>query len=291
MENRAGEKQSKGINGWLILMVAIIIASIISWLLVTNLAAPKSDYAAEITRINNSLSHMKDSATSLDKFTGYQSSRIDDLTDSTQTKFDEIDGSFKEVDSKITTANNKINETQGNLTGLNTQVDAVATQTTQINSQLTTVTQEADTTKTALDTLTTQVNNQTNGVQISPTESSGSITLNIKSDTSRTVAFQIVFRPTSDMPQTATMDSALSALYSAPPVTLTAGSSVRGDYTLFWSTSDSKYHLGQISFITMGTALTTGSQTKSISYTASSGTYEVLVSVEYPTGAYSTGTW
>jgi hypothetical protein len=89
------------------------------------------------------------------------------------------------------------------------------------------------------------------------------------------------------MPQLATMDTSLAALYSAPPVSLTAGSSVRGDYTLYWDTSNNMYDLGMINFLTNSTSLTAGLNTKTITY-STSGTYQILITPEYTIG---TGSW
>jgi hypothetical protein len=208
------------------------------------------------------------------------------------------------VNNSIIDSNNKISQTQADLAGvktqannlktqtdsLKTQTDALGTQATQLGSQLTTVSQKTDTTKTSLDSLTTKVAGLAPGLQITPSWSSGYITLTINSDIAQTIAFKLDFRPTSDMPTAVnTMDAALATLYVAPPVALTAGSAVRGDYTLFWSTSDSTYHVGGISFITMGTALTAGANTKTISY-STSGSYEILIIPIYPTGT-PTGSW
>jgi hypothetical protein len=52
---------------------------------------------------------------------------------------------------------------------------------------------------------------------------------------------------------------------------------------------DGKYHLQKIIFITQGTALTAGSQIKTITFTTT-GSYEVLITPVYVTGN-STGSW
>ena len=289
-ENKNYINKARGANVWLVAIVAILVASLINWFMVTNLAEPKSVYAADINKINNSIGHENDSATSLNAFSSYQNTLISNLSDNTQSQFDDVNNS-------ITDANNKINQTQTDLAGvqtqannLKTQTDNMATQATQLNNQLTTVSQTAANTQTSLNTLTTKVNGLAPGLQIVPTSSSGTITLTIKSDVAQTVAFMVEFRPTTDMPTTmATMDTALTALYTTPPVTLTAGSSVRGDYTLYWNSTDSTYHVGLISFITMGTSLIAGMNTKTITYNTT-GTYEILITPVLPTGT-STGSW
>ena len=86
------------------------------------------------------------------------------------------------------------------------------------------------------------------------------------------------------------IDEVYQSLYTTPPVTLTAGSAVRGDYALFWNTSDNMYYLGLISFDTMGTYLAAGANTKSITYSTTSDNYEILITPENLTGT-STGSW
>jgi hypothetical protein len=295
--NNNNFKKNSGVNVWLVAIAIVLVTTLINWLLVTNLAAPKTVYAADINKINNSMSHVNDSTTSLNNFTNYENTRIDTLSDDTQNQFDDVNNS-------ITDSNNKISQTQADLAGvktqannlktqtdsLKTQTDTLGTQATQLGSQLTTVSQKADSTKTSLDTLTTKVAGLAPGLQITPSWSSGYITLTINSDVAQTIAFKLDFRPTSDMPTSVnTMDAALAALYAAPPVALTAGSAVRGDYTLYWSTTDSTYHIGDISFITMGTALSAGSNTKTITY-STSGSFEILITPVYLTGT-STGSW
>ena len=290
-------KKTGGVNVWLVAIIAILIASLIAWFMVTNLAAPKSVYAADVNQINNSMSHVNDSTTSLNNFMSFENTKIADLSDNTQSQFDD-------VNSSITDATNQISQTQSDLAGiktqannlktqtdnLQTQTNTLTTQSTKLTSQLTNVSQTATNTQTSLNTLTTLVNGLAPGLQIVPSATSSTITLEIDSDDAQIVAFNIVFRPTTDMPtSSATMDAAMAILYAAPPVTLTAGSSVRGDYTLYWNTTDSTYYVGQISFITMGTSLTAGNNTKTITF-ATSGTYEILITPVYLTGT-SAGSW
>lgn len=300
-EQKYETDKPRGMNRWLVAIIVIIIASAISWVMVTNLAVSKSDYASEIKGINNTIGHITDSAASLGNFASYQNSRIDTLTDATQAHFDEVNNSIADANNRIDDSNNKISQTQSDLAvvkaqadnlktqtdNLKTQTDTLKTQSTTLTSKLASVSQEADNTKSNLDTLNTKVNSLAAGLQITPSVSSGIITLTIQSDIAQTVAFRIDFRPTSDMPQAATLDASLAALYTTPPVTLTANLPVRGDYILFWSAS--AYHLGLISFTTMGTSLAAGTNTKSITFTTS-GTYEILITPEYPTGT-STGSW
>jgi uncharacterized coiled-coil protein SlyX len=299
-----------GINIWLIAVGAILIASTISWFMVRDMAVSKSLVNSEINAITNSLNHLNDANSNVVSFTGYQDNLINGLGDKTQSQIDSVNDS-------ITDANNQIKQTNTNLEAVTTQVSSLqtqtgalqtqtnalqtqtntlqtqtsglATQTTQLNTQLTTVNQTVSSAQTALTALTAKVNALPAGIQITPTVSSGTISLSIISTIAQTLAFEIEFRPTSDMPQLATMDASLSALYTTPPVTLTAGSSVRGDYALYWNTSDSLYHLGGITFSTMRTSLAAGTTTKSITF-STTGSYEIIITPEYITGT-STGSW
>jgi peptidoglycan hydrolase CwlO-like protein len=298
-------RKTRGINVWLVAAAGVLAASLISFLIVTNLAAPKSVYAADVSKIDNSVNHQNDATTSLNNFISFENNKIDNLSDDTQSQFDSTNG-------LIADANSSINQTQDDLSTVKTQVNnlktqsdslqnqattlqaqtsGLATQATQLNTQLATVSQTATNTQTALTKLTATVSGLPAGLQITPSANTNSITLNINSSAAQTIAFEIEFRPTTDMPTSvATMDAALSALYVSPPVTLTAGSSaVRGDYTLYWDTTDSTYHVGQISFLTTGTALTVGLNSKTLNY-VTSGQYEILITPVYITGT-STGSW
>jgi archaellum component FlaC len=289
--------KTRVVNVWLVAFVAILIATLINWFMVTNLAASKTVYASEINKINNSVGHMNDSATSLTGFTDYQNTRIDELNDSTQSQFDDVNSSIADVNNKTGQVQNDLAGVKNQANNLKIQTDSLQNQTntltvqsTQLTGQLTTVRQTASNTQTSLDTLTTKVNGLAPGLQIVLSSTSSAITLTINSDVAQNIAFNIAFRPTSDMPtSSATMDAALAVLYTAPPITLTAGSSVRGDYTLYWNAADGAYHVGQISFITTGTALTAGTNTRTITYTTTDN-YEILVTPLFLTGT-STGSW
>jgi len=303
--NKNESKNKYGVSIWLTAIVAIIITSLVSWLMISNLAAPKTAYASDITRIDNSMNHITDSASSLNSFTDYQNTLISDLKDSTQTQFDDINNSITDTNNALDQAQTdttaSIAGVQNQVNGLKTQADALGTQTnqlgaqaaqlgTQLGNQITTVSQKADSTKTSLDTLTAKVNGLAGGMRITPTVSGSTITLSISSDVAQSLAFNVEFRPTSDVPTTlATMDAALASLYATPPVTLVAGSAIRGDYTLYWSTSDTSYHVGTITFMTMRTSIAAGSNTKTMSFSFT-GSYEILITPIYPTGT-TTGSW
>ena len=302
-ENKNYKTKRGAVNVWLVAFVAILVASLLSWFMLNDLATSKTIFNSEINKITNSLEHINDADSSAVSFTSYQDNLINNLSDNTQSQF----GS---VNNAINDANTQISQTQTNLAVVNTQVNnlqtqanalqtqtgslqaqtsTLATQSTQLNTQLTTASQTASSTQTALAKLTASVASLPSGLQITPSVSSGAITLSINSSVAQTVAFDIEFRPTTDMPQLATMDASLAALYTAPPVVLTAGAPVRGDYTLYWNTPDSLYHLGTINFLTMGTSLVSGLNTKTITY-VSSGSYQILITPEYVTGT-STGSW
>lgn len=291
-----------GVNIWLIALIVILIASLISWFMVYEIAASKVLLNSEIVNVTNSLEHLNDANSNVVTYTSYQDNLINNLGDKTQSQFDSVTDSITDADNQISqtqtnlaVATTQISSLQTQANALQTQTNAVqtqtsglATQTAQLNTQLSTVSQTATSAQTALTTLTTKVNNLPAGIQITPSVSSGTISLSINSSIAQTVAFEIEFRPTADMPQLATMDASLAALYASPPITLTAGSSVRGDYTLYFG-SDSLYHIGEITFLTMRTSLAAGTSTKTITF-STTGSYEILITPEFVTGT-STGSW
>jgi uncharacterized phage infection (PIP) family protein YhgE len=254
------------------------------------------------------LEHITDSTSSLNDFTSYQDSQIETLSNNTKSELGDANNAIADANNEIsqtqsglatvsTETNNLQNQTsslqsqtsnlQNQTSSLQNQTNSLTSQTTQLSSQLKNVSQTAAGTQTALTALTATVNSLPTGLQITPSVSSNTISLSINSSIAQTVALEIVFVPTADMPQLATMDTSLAALYSAPPVSLTAGSSVRGDYTLYWDTSNNVYDLGMINFLTNSTSLTAGLNTKTITY-STSGTYQILITPEYTTG---TGSW
>jgi predicted DNA binding CopG/RHH family protein len=310
-------RKLKGINVWLVAVIALLIASLINWFMLTNMAAPKSVYSSEAAKINNALEHLNDASASLTNFTSYEDTKIDNLSDDTQSQFDDVNNSIKDANTNIGQAQSDLTAIKSDATALKNEVDGssgLSSQLTSVksdtdtlknevdgsnglSSQLTTLSQTAAT-QSALNTLSTKVSSLTPSLQIIPTWSSGYITLTINSDVAQTVAFQIVFRPvaTFSLPAGNTsMDTALATFYATPPIVLTAGSVVRGDYTFYHSTSTGVYNLGLISFITMGTSLSAGANTKTITYTTSSSYsyssgYEILITPVYLTGT-STGSW
>jgi uncharacterized coiled-coil protein SlyX len=303
--------KEKSNHVWLVALVAILVGSFLSWLMVYNLAASKSAFTSEINKINNSLEHIGDANSSMVSFSGYQDNLFNSLSDSTQSQFGNVNNAISDANKQIiqnktnlTAVTTRVSSLQTQISTLQTQTGTLqtqnntlqtqssnqATQLTQLNTQLTTLNQTAGSTQTALTSLTAKVNALPAGLQIAPSVSSNTITLTINSSVAQAVDFDIEFRPTTDFPTTkATMDGALAALYTTPPVTLTAGSSVRGDYTLYWNTSDSTYHLGAITFVTMRTSLSAGTNTKTLTF-VTTGSYEILITPEYPTGT-STGSW
>jgi len=112
------------------ILLTVTVSSLITWGLIDGLATPKTAFTTDtnssvntIDHINglvNTIDHMKDSATSLNSFTGYVNNRVDTLTDSTQTHFDEVEGRMTNdetnIDTKASTADlnsfkNSVNNT------------------------------------------------------------------------------------------------------------------------------------------------------------------------------------
>ena len=129
-------RKTNGVYVWLVAIIAILIASLINWFMVTNLAAPKSVYAADVDRIDNSISHANDSTASLNNFMSFENTKIADLSDNTQSQFDDVNGS-------ITDANNKIGQTLSDLGGVKTQANNLKTQTDNLQNQTNTLTTQS----------------------------------------------------------------------------------------------------------------------------------------------------
>jgi hypothetical protein len=271
MTNRPVSNRSN-IYKWLsVCMAIIVVCSLISWAMVTGLAAPKSDYTDNIKRLDDSVSHIKDSVTGLDRLQTTQ-------TNDNLNRFDDIDLAVSDVTDRIGQAETGVGDLKSQADNLNITV-------TGINSTVNSV-------KTDVDTLKAKRNG---AISVIPSYTDNStITLSITTDTSQTVAFELEFRPTTEIQLTdTTLDAVLKTLYTASPqlVTLSAGStSIRGDYNIYWKgNTTNKYYLRNITFITPRTSLIAGTQTKTLNYT-DVGAYEIIVSPIYITGA-STGSW
>ena len=230
--------KEKGNNVWLVALIAILVGSVLSWVMVYSLAASKSVFNAEINKINNSLAHMGDANSSMVSFTGYQDNLLNSLSDSMQSQFSNVNNAISDANKQIsqtktnlTAVTNQVNSLQTQIGTLQTQTGTLqtqsntlqtqssnqATQLTQLNTQLTTLNQTAANTQTALTTLTAKVNALPAGLQITPSVSSNTITLTINSSVAQTVAFNIEFRPTTDFPTTkATMDGGACGIVHYP---------------------------------------------------------------------------
>jgi archaellum component FlaC len=327
MENNGkggGIKKSMGLKiGWaaFILIVVVIACSAISWTLVTRLATPKSIYAADITKINNTVGHMRDLENGLNSYASVQNSKINDLSDSTQVSLDSANNKISEVNVRADKIQADVATVSSHADNLGSQLTTQSTQfgnqisevkqqisdarsaTDSLTNNFNTLTANSATLSTNLNTLTATVNGITGGTQVTPSVSysstnggTGSITLEIESGIAQTMAFRVEFRPTADLAQAATMDASLSALYAAPAVTLnetsTGGTAVRGDYNLYWSTTDSKYHLGTVIFMTQETYLYAGPNSKTLYFSYKAGTapsFEILVTPVCAAASTSTG--
>ena len=315
--------KSGGMGGWKLALtiIGVVVASAaISWGMLSYYATPKSEAQSEITKINNTVGHIKDMTTGLDNFAGNQNTKIDNLTDDTQSRFDV-------TDKQIGDANSKIDKTQSDLAGVKSEADNLTAQTSQLSSQLSGVSQrvtaaqtEADTLTTAvntvntnistvntnINTLTTAVNGIVGGLQITPTVTSSStnggtgyISLSINSSIAQTLAFKVEFRPTVDLAlNNSTYEGLLKALYTSAttPVNLyetsSSGTAVRGDYVVYYNTSDTKFHVGEIVFITQETSLSAGATSETLYFTYATGTapsFEVLITPEHEASSTTTG--
>ena len=298
-------KKSGSIGGWPLVIALFIVlgaGAAISCGINSRLSPSKSDYQRTVTGISNSLDHMHDLETGLSNLASAQGNKMNDLSDSAQDLGEQIDGLGSKTDdiqSKVSSLqvkaddlnkqtsdlNNKLN---GQISDVNQKIDVETSARQALNSTVNQI-------NSSVTTLTSTVNGITGGIQIIPTilwnsGTSGTIDLAINSSYTQNIVFKVEFRATTDVAETSTMDTSLAALYGAPPVSLTAGSSIRGDYTLFWNTSDSKYHLGFVTFITGTTALATGTQTKDMTFNISSGSYEILITPVFTT-ADLTSVW
>ncbi len=295
---------------WLLLVLAVIVSSGISWGLITNLAAPKTEYAASVKGINNSLNHINDRASGLDNFAGYQYAKMKDFQEDTQIKFEEVDARIADAENRENIIEEDIDSLKTDLgtlyddTGnLETEIAALVASNNTVKSEVTALKTDRDTLKTDVnglktdrDTIKTDVTTLKTvigGLQLIPTltslstsadnKRSGNIHLVIRSDITQYIALRIEFRPTADKILSATMDASLSSLYTTPPVTITTSAAVvrsGGDYNLFFKGgSDNKYFLGSVFFITNRIYLTARTEcTRDIVFTESDiSDYEIII--------------
>jgi peptidoglycan hydrolase CwlO-like protein len=316
MENpEAKYKQSKSKNSfyymkWALLIVGIGVLTWGVYAYVTTIKSDNSNNSGAVLAINNQLGHIDDRTTGLDNLATYQDNKLNTLSDDTQRKFEETDSQITTLQNDLTDTQSKLTDTQNSLTDANTNITNLQNSLSDTQTNLDTVHSDVSTLQndladvktdlsnkaeqTDLTALSKQVSELASGLQITPSISGNTISLLIKSDVAQTIAFDIEFRPTTDMPQLTGLDTSMQGLYGTPPVVLTVGTkSVSPDFRMTFSPTagggDGKYHLQKIIFITQGTALTAGSQIKTITFTTT-GSYEVLITPVYVTGN-STGSW
>jgi predicted nucleic acid-binding Zn-ribbon protein len=162
-------EKKRGISRWWIVysaLITVFICSVISWALISTLAANKSEHASDITQINNTLGHIKDMTTGLNNYANYQDN-------STQTRFDDVDseilGINNELDDNLDQhdqINNDIADVKNNLTSA---VAAVKTKTDNLDTTLTSlntaVNDSSSGLKAKVDNLNTTVNDASSGLK------------------------------------------------------------------------------------------------------------------------------
>jgi archaellum component FlaC len=220
---------------------------------------------------------------------------------SIQNSLASLSSSLSGVSAEAGSLNTAVNSLNSELATLQTNVASLSTA---INDPTTGL-------KTQVNNLSSQVNNLSatvngiSGMQIVPsitaTTGGGKISLAINSTqtvTSQLVAFSVTFYPQTVVVEATTshtMDAVLAALNVTPPVTLTPGGSsgtavAAGNinYSLYWASPD--YNLGSITFLTAGTSIIKGTQTKTLAYTVTgSTTYNVVITPEFEPASNSAG--
>ena len=94
-ESRNKVGKHDGISVWWIAITALIsvlICSVISWVLINNMTAAKSDYIQGSTKVDNTLIHIQDANEALNIYDGYQDTKVQEMYDSTQVKVEDIEG-------------------------------------------------------------------------------------------------------------------------------------------------------------------------------------------------------
>lgn len=326
-QNKTSVKNFNGFSVVLITLLIVIVCSAISVALIYGLAAPKSSYRSEINVLINTIDHLKDGETTLNNLASNQNSvvnsnvqgintlnanvnKIQSNLSSVQaqantltTQSSQLSSQLNNVSQTVTNQGNSIGTLNSNVAAITTSVSSLTTSVGGLNTSVGSLTTSVSSLNTSVGSLTTTVKNMVSGLQLSPTISASSttggtgyITLALNSSTVQTVAFQIEFIPSAASNQLAsgtTMDGILQNLYSSPPIQLNEGSSngtsVRGDYDVFWNGSN--YQVGEIIFVTQGTNLSIGTQTKTIyfTYNPTAISYNVVITPVYESINTSTG--
>jgi prefoldin subunit 5 len=313
---QAGQNRNRWLI-WVLPVFTLAVCTLISWLLVTQLAPAKSDYDNELPTVNHDITHMQDRLTGLDNIASRQIETIAEMKDSTLQSIDNANHRLELLAGQIQETSAQTSGLQSDLGTLNDRTDLLESSADQlnsadqqINSAVTAADAKAASALTKIDTLNTSVTKLNTavqdfsaGLQIKPeisasstTAGTGYVTLTIESDIAQIVAFKLEFRPPADsdvLPTGATMDQLLHTLYTTPPLVVhqatSSGKLVRGDYQLFWD--DDEYHVGLIIFITEGAEIKAGSQTKKVyfKYTDDDESYDVLITPIVVTGETTDG--
>jgi hypothetical protein len=151
-----------------VLFVTVLVSGIITWGLISSLAAPKSKYDESVSEINNALNHIEDATTGLDNYASYQNSKIDEMNEAIQVDLDEIGGRLTDdeavLDTKAASADldNFKSTVNSDLSSLKTTVDTKAS-TSDLVTLKTTV--DAKASASDLSTLETTVDDQADDIE------------------------------------------------------------------------------------------------------------------------------
>jgi predicted nucleic acid-binding Zn-ribbon protein len=152
-----------GTNILIIILLAVVASSIISWAMVSSLAAAKSNYESDIPKINNKIGHIEDSITGLDNLTNNQVTKLSELSDNADIGFKDINIRVDDVNSRVDNTDSKLDATKTDLdsqiTSLNSSIDQKANQTdlSTLEGKVTTLEGKVTTLETRVTTLETRV--------------------------------------------------------------------------------------------------------------------------------------
>ena len=318
-------KTSRVISKWWIFVTALItvlICSAISWMLISNSTVAKTEYTSDITEMNNTIGHLQDAIAGLDSYASYQNSTIQTKLNDINSELIGINNDLNDINNDFINNNNEHNtfyndisdikvrldsisasltEVTARVSGLDTAIVGINTAVANINTAIADIKTMAADLDTTVNSLTSTVN-QISGLQIIPTitksTSGGTISLAINSNqtvTSQIVAFSVEFSAKSDIPLKDTLDASLQNLYEGPPLILYPGGSGKPavtvdhiTYNLYWASG--KYHLGSITFQTIGTSIAKGANTKTLVYTLTGSTvYDIVVTPGFEPATTSAG--
>ena len=140
------------------LLATVLLSSLITWGLITSIAASKTVYDSDISRLDNSIGHIKDATTGLNSYAGYQNSVVQKLNDDTQVKLDEIKGRITDDEANI--------DTKAAATDLNDFKNSVGSDISNINTMVATKANSGD-----LTSLQSTVNTKANSSDLTSLQS------------------------------------------------------------------------------------------------------------------------